>query len=236
MNPKVSIIIPFYNCAYVDKAVASAIGQTFPYVEIIVVDDGSTQYREKLDPFMANIHYIGKANGGTASALNYGIGLAKGEYVAWLSSDDLFYPAKIERQLRFMTEHKASISFTSFDEINAHGKIVKRNLGPHLNRWQELYRIFPTANPVNGCTVVMKKELFDAVGPFDQTLIYTHDYDLWIRILLQGVPFHYLPEPLIKYRVHKKMGTIKHHLAIQKEIKSIRDRFSDSLIQMANKV
>ena len=70
MLPKVSIIIPFYNDSYIDQAVVSALYQTYPNIEIIVVDDGSTQHQYRLAPYLSRIIYLGKANGGTASALN----------------------------------------------------------------------------------------------------------------------------------------------------------------------
>lgn len=99
---KVSIIIPFYNCQYVEKAIESALNQTYQNIEVIVVDDGSTKYIERITPYLDSIHYIQKKNGGTASALNTGIRYATGEYFAWLSSDDLFKPDKISKQLKFM--------------------------------------------------------------------------------------------------------------------------------------
>lgn len=84
MEPKVSIVIPFYNCAYIEQAVHSAIHQTYPHIEVIVVDDGSTEHVERLQPFMDSIRYIRKENGGTATALNEGIKHATGDYFVWL--------------------------------------------------------------------------------------------------------------------------------------------------------
>ncbi|GJM76095.1 hypothetical protein HMSSN036_83110 [Paenibacillus macerans] len=94
MTPTVSVIIPFYNCPYVEQAVQSALNQTYRPLEVIVVDDGSTSHAERLAPYRPHIHYLGKANGGTASALNHGIRHASGEYIAWLSSDDVFIRTK----------------------------------------------------------------------------------------------------------------------------------------------
>jgi len=75
-EPKVSVIIPFYNCSYVDLAIQSVLNQSYPNIELIVVDDGSTLWLEKLTPFRDRIIYIQKDNGGTASALNKGIEVA----------------------------------------------------------------------------------------------------------------------------------------------------------------
>ncbi|WP_394514565.1 glycosyltransferase family A protein [Priestia aryabhattai] len=93
---KVSIIIPFYNCSYIDQAIQSALNQTYQDIEIIVVNDGSSKFNEKITPYLDRILYIEKENGGTASALNLGIKNATGEYFAWLSSDDIFLPIKYQ--------------------------------------------------------------------------------------------------------------------------------------------
>src|SRR4051812_38360727 len=124
MTPKVSIIIPFYNDPYIDQAVMSALYQTYPNIEIIVVDDGSTLHQHLLAPFQSRIHYLGKANGGTASALNYGMRMASGKYVAWLSSDDRFSPDKIARQVDYMERTNAQISHTDYDLMNENGVIT----------------------------------------------------------------------------------------------------------------
>lgn len=99
-SPKVSVVIPLYNCPYVDQAVESVLAQSYPDIELIVVDDGSTLYTEKLAPYRDRILYIRKQNGGTGSALNMGIKAASGNYFAWLSADDRFHPHKIQRQMQ----------------------------------------------------------------------------------------------------------------------------------------
>ena len=106
-RPKVSVIIPTYNRAgYVTEAVESVIGQTFEDTEIIVVDDGSTdETRRCLGPYMERIEYEYVENGGPAYARNVGMKMARGEYIAFLDSDDLYYPHKIEMQARFLDNH-----------------------------------------------------------------------------------------------------------------------------------
>ena len=103
--PLVSIIIPVYNGAnYLGQAIDSALNQTYKNIEIIVVDDGSNDNgstKAIANAYGERIHYYYKENGGTGAAINYGISLMHGEYVSWLSHDDLYKPDKIEKQVAF---------------------------------------------------------------------------------------------------------------------------------------
>jgi glycosyltransferase involved in cell wall biosynthesis len=236
MTPKVTIVIPFYNCPYVDQAIASALAQTYPYVEVIVVDDGSNQHSERIVPFLDRIHYVGKTNGGTASALNYGIQMASGEYVAWLSSDDLFHPNKLAVQISFMQEHGSLISYTSFDKIDMANQLLESSIAVRFPNQVEFIRSFLYGDVINGCTVVMKKELCAQVGMFNEKLPYTHDYDLWMRVTLDGIPIHFLDESLIMYRWHGQMGTLKHSKAIEHETRSTRKRYRHQLQDMVKRM
>ncbi|MCM3197152.1 glycosyltransferase [Priestia megaterium] len=231
MNPKVSIIIPFYNCAYVDQAIQSALDQTYQNIEIIVVDDGSTMFTEKIDPFRERIVYLKKENGGTATALNHGIRAAKGEYIAWLSSDDYFLPQKISQQISFMLNNKGKISFTKFDCIDKDNQIISAWDYPGFSDINDFYRNFLTHNAVNGCTVIIKKDLFEHVGYFNPFFRYTHDYELWFRLLIKGYKMYYLDEPLTKFRVHEESGTHKHTLEMQKEMALIESHYRPLLIE-----
>jgi glycosyltransferase involved in cell wall biosynthesis len=229
MTPKVSIIIPFYNDPYVDQAVISALYQTYPNVEVIVVDDGSTRYQERLKPYMSRINYLGKANGGTASALNYGMKLASGKYVAWLSSDDRFMPDKIAKQVAYMEKTGAQISHTDYDVMNEHGTVTSRAQAVKFPSAKAFISSLRHGCAINGCTIMMTKELLQSVGWFNEGLPYTHDYDLWIRIILERVDFHYINEPLTVYRRHSQMGTVKHFDSVLKEAKAITTLYADRL-------
>lgn len=221
MDPKVSIIIPFYNCQYVDQAIQSALNQTYTNTEIIVVDDGSTMFTEKIIPFYKKIRYLRKENGGTATALNHGIENATGEYIAWLSSDDYFLPDKICNQISFMREQNAEASFTNYDIVDRDNQVTMPFCGPRFSDLYEVHRLFLTVNPVNGCTVVMKRNLFEKVGWFNPIHRYTHDYEMWFRLLITGHPLHYLDEVLIKYRQHSHSGSSKYQPEIYKEMASV---------------
>jgi len=232
---KVSIVIPFYNCSYVDRAIMSALKQTYRNIEIIVVDDGSTMHVEKLRPFMEKILYIRKENGGTATALNEGIKHASGAYFVWLSSDDQLDSSKVEVQLNFMKQKKISCSFTNFNWINKDNTPIKLSVSPKFPNKVSFYKYFKRGCPINGSTVMIKIDLFSDVGLFNESMIYTHDYDLWNRIVLKYDIF-FLDQPLTNYRMHDGMGSKRYSSAIKKEVEMIQKRYSHNLDQLIARV
>lgn len=227
-NSKVSIVIPFYNCAYVRTAIESALSQTYPNIEIIVVNDGSTQHMEKIVPYMDRIIYVEKANGGTASALNAGIRRATGDYFAWLSSDDLFEPHKVARQLAFMQEKGAKVSYTSYVHMDGQGVIFGGSSGIGCSTKMEFYKIMQKGCIINGCTVMLHMDVFQKTGYFNETRKYTQDYDFWLRAM-KRYDFYYLNESLVRYRVHPEMGSRKHESAIVKEIVQVQSIYRKQL-------
>ncbi|WP_028547009.1 glycosyltransferase family 2 protein [Paenibacillus taiwanensis] len=236
MQPLVTVVIPFYNDPYVDQAINSALLQTYAQVEIIVVDDGSLQYAERATRYQPRIYYLSKANGGTATALNHGIKYASGKYIAWLSSDDLFYPDKIKHQVQYMEERGAHISFTNFDYIDAFNSVTKHRAAATFHNVIEFYESFFRINPINGCTVMMSRKMLDVVGCFDESLPFTHDLDLWYRAMLAGFEFHYIDTSLTAYRWHDAMGTMRHRDAIIHEVASTNGRYHGRLAAFINQL
>ncbi|MFC7394379.1 glycosyltransferase [Scopulibacillus cellulosilyticus] len=232
---KVSIIIPFYNDPYVDRAIKSALDQTYENKEIIVVNDGSTSYTEKIKPYLDKIVYIEKENGGTASALNTGIKRATGDYFSWLSSDDLYEAVKIERQLAFMKGLNASISYCNYYLINEEDKVISHPAGIGTSDKKFFLEYMLNGCIINGCTVMVKMSVFNEVGLFDESLNYTQDYDMWLRIL-EFYDFYYLDQPLVKYRVHKGMGSQRHRREIPKEIRLVKYRHRKKLYSLIQEI
>jgi len=228
-QPLVTIVIPFYNCPFVDQAVASALQQTYSPIEIIVVDDGSSRHQEKLDPFRSRIHYIGKGNGGTASALNHGIRMASGEYIAWLSSDDVFYPHKVARQVQYMQERQALISCTDFDLIGPDNGLMMPALAVKFPSLRAFISAMFTFCPINGCTVMMHRSLPDRIGFFDESLSCTQDYEYWLRVFLAGIDFHFINETLTAYRWHEGMGSRQRKDLVDWEFARVRDRYAPAI-------
>lgn len=229
MLPTVTVVIPFYNCPYIASAIESALNQTYPNVEIIVVDDGSTKNQHLINPYRSRINYLSKANGGTASALNYGMQCATGHYVTWLSSDDLFTPDKVEKQVRYMEQKQAQFSFTDFHLIDENGVITQTCATMKFATEKAFVAAMQDYCPVNGCTVMMLRHLIQSLGWFNPSLPFTHDYDLWVRTTLNGVGMHYINEPLTLYRRHSEMGTIKHTSRIWPEFESVRAYYRPKL-------
>lgn len=231
-GPKVTAVIPFYNDPYIGEAVESVLAQRFEGLEVIVVDDGSTREAWRLQRYRDRVHVLGKANGGTASALNHGFRMARGEYVAWLSSDDRWLPGKLARQLAHMERTGSAISHTAFRTIDAAGVPSPKPVRLAFESRYDFYRSLLRANAINGCTVMMRKALFVQLGGFDESAVFTHDYDLWIRAILAGYPPTYLNEPLTEYRKHAGMGTIVNREQAEAEFMATAAKHRGSLSRL----
>lgn len=221
---RVSVIVPFYNCRFVDRAINSALDQTHPDVEIVVVNDGSTRELDRLEPFRGRVRVVDKSNGGTASALNAGTRAATGDYWTWLSSDDLYHPEKVAAQLALMHESRASVSYGSWVNIDADDNEHELQRHAHPRR-TDFARALIRSNFINGCTVMMRREVLDRVGRFDEGLKYTQDYDYWIRVAYFH-NFAYLDRPLVRYRIHPQQTTQQRYEAVLAEQSAVQARHS----------
>ena len=184
MPPLVSIIIPTYNRKnWVAKAIDSALAQTYKYKEVIVIDDGSTDgtYTYLEEMYGRKIILRKTKQNGVSKARNIGINTAKGEWLSFLDSDDLFHIDKIERQLSFLNKNP-KFEIAHSDEIwYKNGIKIKP---------KKLYRkeggyIF--AKSVELClisisTAIIHKNIFDKIGVFDENMEACEDYDFWLRV------------------------------------------------------
>jgi len=213
-NPKVSIIIPVYNYEkYVRECVESALSQDYENLEVIVVDDGSTDATpEILKSFEQKIRYIRQENRGTAAALNVGLRLARGSLVAWLSSDDVYLPGKIRAQVeKLQEEPDLALVYTDWIMIDAEGRELQviRSSCPSPERF---IREMLICDFVSGSSILLKKECFERAGYFDETLRAVADADMWFRLLKHGYRFGHVPKPLVKYRHHPSNQTHNYRL------------------------
>lgn len=206
VTPPVSVIIPTYNRSdLVQQAIDSVLAQTLPAFEIIVIDDGSTDDTEQaMRHYGAQICYVRQENRGESAARNRGIGLARGEYVGFLDSDDFWHPTKLERQLEVLqTDPSTGLVYCQALKIDAAGK---RLPGPifsaEINSTPATFENLCRKNLFAPSTVVMRRTLLDKVGGFDEAIQYGEDWDLWLRSALvmqiQGIP-----DPLASVRIHQ---------------------------------
>ncbi len=203
-----SIIIPTYNRGpFIVQCIESAIAQTYPKVEIIVVDDGSTDNtREILAKYMDRIVYIPQENQGVSGALNTAIRASRGEYISWLSSDDAYPPDKVEVQVKELTSTLdidwVYSDFYYMDEKSVVGK--KAGVVPYtnLNIVEELFN----RNTINGCSVLFKRKVLEKTGLFDTELGgrlgYGADGKMWC-VMGYYYKFKFIPKPIVYYRWHK---------------------------------
>lgn len=212
--PKVSIIIPVYNGSdYLHEAIDSALAQTYPNIEIVVVNDGSRDEgaTERIAlSYGTRIRYYSQENGGVAAALNTAIEKMSGKYFSWLSHDDLYTPNKVEVQIRALAEMKDRNRVILYSDFAVFTNDPNQVNEVHLPEVPpENFRYFLTVdNSLHGCTLLVPKSAFDECGKFNQNLRTTQDYDLWFR-LANKYRFVHLPYVLVKARRHENQGSVK---------------------------
>lgn len=209
--PKVSIVIPVYNGErYVRFAIDSALAQTYKNLEIIVVNDGSTDKTDEIVKSYGNkIRYIKKENGGVSSALNLAIRKMKGDYFSWLSHDDTYEPNKIEEEIDYLIKNnligKKVIVFSDYYLINTKGKIIANCRKDHDEIVNKPEFILMKGH-VNGLSLLIPKSAFDEYGEFDTKLICVQDYVKWYE-MSKTYRFVHIPKCLVSTRFHPKQVT-----------------------------
>jgi glycosyltransferase involved in cell wall biosynthesis len=218
--PLVSVIIPAYNCArFIREALDSALAQDYPALEVIVVDDGSTDDTGAiLDSYGARIRLLSQPNRGCAAARNAGVAHARGKYIAFLDGDDVWRPSKISYQMRALGKAGYKLAYSRFivwhQEADGHYMPAERMFsakGPALVSDCELVTGHAYDALLKDCmvwtsTVLVEKAVLDEAGGFDETLELGEDYELWLR-LSRTLPMLGLEQPTSLYRQHPRSIT-----------------------------
>jgi len=196
-KPSVSVIIPTYNRGWTLRAaVDSVLTQTYRDFELIVVDDGSTDDTVEILPsYGPDIQVLRQANAGVSAARNTGVRSAKGAFIAFLDSDDRWFPDKLGVQVDFFASHPEAVICQTEETWIRKGKRVN----PKKVHEKPSGRIFKASLAlclVSPSAVMLRKALFDEIGGFDETLPACEDYDLWLRVSAR-YPVHLLQTPLI---------------------------------------
>lgn len=230
---KVSVIIPTYNHArYVALAVESALAQTYRNIEVLVVDDGSTDNTRKLlAPYAGRIIYLYQENQGLSAARNAGIRASCGEYIALLDADDIWLQEKLELQMKIFADYPdTGLVSCGNVPIDSAGK----QLAPGTARGKDRlrFRDLLWGNCVSGgSNAVVKRACFDEVGLFDESLRSAEDWDMWLRIALR-YPVRYSSQILIKVRFSAdSMSAAKNsRVMLENELRVLEKLFANSLL------
>jgi Glycosyltransferases, probably involved in cell wall biogenesis len=212
--PKVSVIIPCYNRRdFIAETVESVLRQTWPNIELIVVDDGSTDgSREILESFGSKLQLMehpGRANRGQSAAINLGIEACTGEYVAILDSDDLFAPQKIEKQVTFLIDHpEIGLVYANGNSIDVRGNVLYKFYDKDHSEPSFSARILLDCYFLIPNNSLIRKSVFASSGLFDEDLRAAQDHDMAIRIS-EVARIAYIPECLFYYRRHKDSISFK---------------------------
>lgn len=196
-RPAVSVIIPTYNRAWcLRQAVDSVLSQEFEAFELIVVDDGSTDDTPQLlEGYGDAIRTLRQENRGVSAARNAGIAAARAEVIAFLDSDDRWLPGKLARQVAFFASHPQALICQTEELWVRNGRRV--NPGKrHFKRSGMIFEPSLELCLVSPSAVMVRRELFDRVGVFDERLPACEDYDLWLRVSCR-FPVHLIDIPLI---------------------------------------
>jgi len=198
----VSVIIPTYNRAgWIREAIESVRNQTLQDFEIIVVDDGSTDTTAGVVAAIGDsrVSFLTQSHRGVSAARNLGIQQARGKYIAFLDSDDLFFPDKLARQVAYLDAHpEIGLLYTAYESLDSAG--CRKIHPPAMTGWvyKELLHLCTIATP----TVMIPAGVLAEAGGFDEALHLAEDQDLWVRIA-RRYEVAALQEPLVRVRVHE---------------------------------
>lgn len=206
-HPLVSVIIPNYNYAeFVDKAIESVLSQTYKNIEIIVVDDGSTDNSiEVLSTYLSGITLVSQSNSGVSSARNSGLVKASGEYVCFLDSDDVWFSNKIEIQISHLLNNKKACVYTGIQLFEENIGVIKSIEPQYKGKLWRKYMWNPGRSIVLlGCSnAILPTEIAKSVGGFDTRLSMSADWDFF-RKVADLVEIEYDLRCLVGYRQHPK--------------------------------
>jgi glycosyltransferase involved in cell wall biosynthesis len=220
--PKVSVILPTYNCAkYLPESIESVLSQTCKDLELLVVDDGSTDNTKELMSRYASrpeVVYIYQDHAGLPAARNTGLKRASGEFIAFIDADDMFLPIRIEKQLRVFDSRKnADIVYTAWRYFYDDDR---RNSmpSPHAKLSGDILFFLKRSNFIPIVTAMVRRSSLGEIR-FDESLKSHEDWDLWLKLAGEGKNFFCLDEELTLIRVRKSSMTYEH--SVMDESRSI---------------
>uniref|UniRef100_A0A832DUR0 Glycosyltransferase n=1 Tax=candidate division WWE3 bacterium TaxID=2053526 RepID=A0A832DUR0_UNCKA len=223
--PRVSVVMAAYNAReYLREAIESVLNQTFKDFEFIIIDDGSTDdtveiIRSYRDPRIV-LHE--RSHQGLIATLNYGIKIARGEYIARMDTDDVSEPRRFELQVKFLDSHPDhAVVGTTTQIIDTKGRTIDISAEPL--RHEEIVQGLLVRNVLAHGSVMMREDAVRKVGGYDPEAIHAEDYDLWVRISREGKLAN-LPQPLFKWRLNPQGISVTKSKIQRQTVERIKDR------------
>jgi len=227
MEPLVSVIMPAYNCAdFIGTTLDSVIAQTYQNWEILVVDDCSTDHTEEVIRSYVE-HYPGiryyklDENYGPAVARNKAVEMADGKYLAFLDSDDIWLPQKLEKQIRFMREKGCTFTCTGYNKIDEQGKPMGRVIGARsVSNYEDILK----RNPGNSTVMYDAEVLGKALIP---DIRKRNDYVMWLQVIKKAKYLYGIQETLGSHRIRtgslsrNKASLVYYHWKVYRDIEGL---------------
>jgi glycosyltransferase involved in cell wall biosynthesis len=232
-HPTVSVVVTCYNYGhFLAGCLRSVLAQTVTDLEVLVVDDGSTDDSETVArSFLSDtrLRYIKQPNGGQANAKNRGVQESRGEFIAFLDADDMWEPRKLEQQLPLFRDSSVGVVFARQRFIDESGCCVMRGRRRKtmLPRRGQVTPHLYMDNFVPFSSAVVRKDCFERLGGFDESLAMGIDWDLWLRFSTR-YRFDYIDLPLLIYRVGHSGQMSKNTLTRQACSDRIMQKFKET--------
>lgn len=204
--PKISIVTPSFNQGgFIEATIRSVLEQDYPELEYWVIDGGSSDGTlDILKKYEDRLRWISEPDSGQTNAINKGLRLASGEVLAYLNSDDLYLPGALRRVGAYFAAHPEAAWLTGrCRTIDAGGVETRRLITRYKNFWLRLrsYSVLQVLNYISQPATFWRRAAYEALGPLDENLHYTMDYDYWLR-LGGRYRLHVLPQELAAFRLH----------------------------------
>ena len=207
-NPLVSVITPSYNQAlFLEATIHSVLEQDYPNLEYIIVDGGSTDGSPEIIRRYADrlAWWVSEKDRGHADALNKGFTRAHGQILAWLNSDDIYYPGAITAAVRALQSNPdVGMVYADADLTDEHGQII----GRFASRQTDYNKLLRGSVHIPQATTFFRADLWQQVGPLNLDLFFSFDYDLWVR-LAKISSLLYLPQRWAAFRLHVGGKSVK---------------------------
>ena len=205
-NPLISVMMPTYNNAkYICKAIESIYAQSYDNIEIIVVDDGSTDNTKEILKQYKDIKYFYVEHKGIPTARNVALANSKGEYIAFCDSDDYWLPGKINTQMQYFKEHPdCEIVFTKYENFFEDENLKMSERAVYEKKVESIFKQYLPSS-------IVKKSLFDKYGKFDESFNVAEDTEFLYRVFKNGVKIdNYISDVFYMRRIHGKNVSLQY--------------------------